>query len=1217
MKINNYRWILVPILLVLAPVFLWSQDDETDEEIVTLSPFSIDETENVGYTATTTLAGTRLKTKLEDVGAAVSVYTQEFMEDIAATDSETLLPYAVNAESAGIQGNFANGVQQDSNRINPHVAQRIRGLNAATLTRNYFTTDIPFDGYNTQSVTINRGPNSLLFGIGSAGGVIENSLRTATVLSDRGSASLRLGERGSHRGTFDVNKVLIKDRLAVRVAGVYDDEQYKQRPAFERDKRLYASFEAVLRKGEDSWFGRTTLRGGHEEGIIKSNRPNVVPPVYGFEHWFDDENSLSRADASWFLDHSPVSQRGQDLNGGQFFWLNSSPNLGTPKALYDSNRPAEFIKHVAPYDRVDDSEIVQGWLSDGSFRDHPDVPPPHPGNQNLGFNSIGTPITLQFFGPLAMVVPDHTVAQFGNWDSTRNIQAQPGFTLDFKPRGPAMIGAPRTFMTTQHQLAGAGFRVPTMPLEMIDNNNLLLTGDMNRVKQDFDATDFTLEQILFDGKGGIEFAMHEESYDTEADLTFSPEIGAFGDNRIVAVDLSIWTRDGAALNPNVGRPLMTDFIGDKRFTQVDRESWRINAFYEFDFTEDDGFSRHFGRHIVSGIKLHDERTVRNQQTRWHWDGAAAAFGGQPLGGGNRQIRSAVYVGPSLLGDEYSTASDFQITQPINAPRLAEGAVFNGQYINNFGFGGYSTDQFTATNILQWTNSNRVEVDSEVLAYQGFLFEEFQNIPNLSLIYGYRNDESTQFLGKNTDSDFNPNLPDGTADPTGGELKSVSEEPIEGDTETKSIVAHIPASWNPFSDHMRLSVHWSESENFQPSSKRRNIFNEPLGPPTGETEDYGFTMSLLEDRLSVRLNWYETVEAGSTSGASGQIGNFFTNSGRQAINTLIEDRTQGRPFVGDAATTTEQGAYTYFVNGMIERGESDPGLIVTTDGAAPNGDPPHVNSTNVNDAASYDNFINAITGLLPDRTQAAVNWRQDENGQFVENFIPGVSAVESRAAEGFEVDIVGNLTKNWSVLLNVGQQTTVIDNVAPDLWAAANEVIENLKSTGFWEANFLNVVKNSLIWRREYTRVFHGALTGIKSREGQISQEQREWRANLVTNYRFTEGRLRGFNLGGAYRWQSKVAIGYDYDYSEEVDLFLPDLNEPIFGPEEDNIDLWVGYNKDIEVFKQDLNWRIQLNVRNAFKGESLIPIGADPDGTLRQFRSPSPTTYYLTNTVSW
>ena len=73
--------------LLAASPYLQAQDDDGDE-VFTLSPFTIQASEESGYRATSTLAGTRLKTDLDDVGAAISVYTQELMEDLAATDSE-------------------------------------------------------------------------------------------------------------------------------------------------------------------------------------------------------------------------------------------------------------------------------------------------------------------------------------------------------------------------------------------------------------------------------------------------------------------------------------------------------------------------------------------------------------------------------------------------------------------------------------------------------------------------------------------------------------------------------------------------------------------------------------------------------------------------------------------------------------------------------------------------------------------------------------------------------------------------------------------------------------------------------------------------------------------------------------------------------------------------------------------------------------------------
>ena len=117
--------------------------------------------------------------------------TKELFDDVGATDATTLLSYGLNTETSGVQGNFVGGVgavtaDLADTRTNPQQGQRIRGLASADLTRNYFQTDIAFDAYNTERIDISRGPNSLLFGIGSPGGVINNTTMQASTSQDFG-----------------------------------------------------------------------------------------------------------------------------------------------------------------------------------------------------------------------------------------------------------------------------------------------------------------------------------------------------------------------------------------------------------------------------------------------------------------------------------------------------------------------------------------------------------------------------------------------------------------------------------------------------------------------------------------------------------------------------------------------------------------------------------------------------------------------------------------------------------------------------------------------------------------------------------------------------------------------------------------------------------------------------------------------------------------------
>ena len=52
----------------------------------------------------------------------------------------------------------------------------------------------------------------------------------------------------SHREVLDLNQSIMKDRLAVRVIGLNDDKKFRQKPAFEDDRR------ACLAAGMDDFL---------------------------------------------------------------------------------------------------------------------------------------------------------------------------------------------------------------------------------------------------------------------------------------------------------------------------------------------------------------------------------------------------------------------------------------------------------------------------------------------------------------------------------------------------------------------------------------------------------------------------------------------------------------------------------------------------------------------------------------------------------------------------------------------------------------------------------------------------------------------------------------------------------------------------------------------------------------------------------------------------
>src|ERR1700709_1323089 len=189
-----------------APAAVKPSEDET----IVLSPFVVEASEDQGYGAKDTLAGTRVRTELKDVASAISVVTAQFLSDTGAKNSQDLLVYTPSTEVGGIRGNFSGqggqSVYQEQT-INQNNNTRVRGLDTADNTRDYFLTDIPWDGFNVGRVDLQRGPNSILFGVGSPAGIINTSVNDAA-FKTKYIYENRIDTYGSLRNSLDINQNL-------------------------------------------------------------------------------------------------------------------------------------------------------------------------------------------------------------------------------------------------------------------------------------------------------------------------------------------------------------------------------------------------------------------------------------------------------------------------------------------------------------------------------------------------------------------------------------------------------------------------------------------------------------------------------------------------------------------------------------------------------------------------------------------------------------------------------------------------------------------------------------------------------------------------------------------------------------------------------------------------------------------------------------------------
>ncbi|MCB1124291.1 MAG: hypothetical protein KJT03_22255, partial [Verrucomicrobiae bacterium] len=284
-SVKNPAWLLLSASLFPFPGAM--AQEAADDDVFEISPFVITEEEDNGYIATQTLAGTRLRSSLQDIGASVQVITTEFLSDIGATESNDLLLFTTSTETYGLGGNFSGGEFLADNRVNmnsslnnPQSTNRLRGLGGPDNTRDFFITDIPFDSYNTGRVEINRGANAILFGLGSPAGVLNAGLNKA-VFDEINELDVRIQDGGKHfstRGSVDFNRVLIDDKLAIRFAAMQYDHSYSQKPTFQDQERYYIAATFAP-------FQTMTIRANYENGHIRANTPDPVGPLQAIDEY--------------------------------------------------------------------------------------------------------------------------------------------------------------------------------------------------------------------------------------------------------------------------------------------------------------------------------------------------------------------------------------------------------------------------------------------------------------------------------------------------------------------------------------------------------------------------------------------------------------------------------------------------------------------------------------------------------------------------------------------------------------------------------------------------------------------------------------------------------------------------------------------------------------------------------------------------------------------
>ncbi|MBI5692786.1 MAG: TonB-dependent receptor plug domain-containing protein [Verrucomicrobia bacterium] len=235
----------------------------TDSTVVELSPFEVVSDKDVGYQAANTTSGSRLNSRLRDTPAAVAAFTPEFLADIAATNLEEMLGHATNIELDVEDANAGFNNPQGRGADGNDYQFRMRG-SPAGASRDFVESSIPVDLYNVERAEVASGPNSILFGLGQAGGLVSLSGKKANLQRTRTTVKSMFGSWAYERYEGDHNQILLPRKLSLRLVGMYQNSEGWQHWNFNDSARWTA---AVAYQP----FKNTTVHVSYERGHMDNS----------------------------------------------------------------------------------------------------------------------------------------------------------------------------------------------------------------------------------------------------------------------------------------------------------------------------------------------------------------------------------------------------------------------------------------------------------------------------------------------------------------------------------------------------------------------------------------------------------------------------------------------------------------------------------------------------------------------------------------------------------------------------------------------------------------------------------------------------------------------------------------------------------------------------------------------------------------------------------
>lgn len=803
-------------------------------ETVVLSPFEVVGTNTRGYYAANSMSGTRFNSSLQDLASPISVVTLEQMQDFGMLDLNDVFLYSVNAEGTGTYSAMEvdrNGMLYDNVQLSPNTANRVRGLAAANISYGNFETSMraPVDPLVLDRVEVSRGPNANVFGLGNPSGTVNQVPAYAYTDRNRAATEFRWDSFDGHRASLDVNRVLIRDRLAVRFSVLDQRDGFVRKPSGVDVSR----YNGMVRFRP---FQNTTISASFFHYKSTGRRPNFSPPRDFVSYW------IQMGRPAWDPVTQTVRVGGQSYGHTQMIAEGNSGGTQTDLFMNQIGKPWNALNRSGgQFQRANlyiDRDGIVRWSST---------------NNNTG----NTPLTGTGSGANYLRLLASTAGPNG---ATGQYTDQPLFNAVAQVRDRSL------YDWSSINLASPNF----------------MRDEVNTIYATLDHTFFNTDRQMLAAQLGF-FREDAERYQDA--IVGGSSLGT--QTGQLYVDPNERLLDGTP-NPFFGRPYVGVLEPRALYHPLEWKTARAQLIYKFDFTRADRFWKWLGMHQVSPYYEYKERVQR----RYTYTPALASdhawlAEGQPgvvanFGRGNQtSIPGGPQVGPGLtkqwtrfyVGDSAGHNVDY-----------APGSLQYGAYPFIWGTTGNWRAEPALLKPLASSNGTggRVNEKTTIKTEGGVLQSQWLN-GQLVTTFGLRKDRTYSLQGatpqlmvnNNTEHDF-------------ASLNAWEPGPYrtaQGRTQTAGAVARpfrdfsVIKRWaNQGSGLTRLAgellqgaaIYYNKSDNFIPSPPAVDLFLRSLPNQKGEGKDFGMWLNLFNDRLVIRVNKYENKQLNIRDGDANTI-----------------------------------------------------------------------------------------------------------------------------------------------------------------------------------------------------------------------------------------------------------------------------------------------------------------------------------------------------------